>query len=178
MKLYSQEECIKNMEKAIKVTKKRYDCQAYIPAIGTEVYNYLEDAYLVTKEEEPIVIIGPVREEYTVPVDKFLKTYTLPDGSSLSEEWLREHGYWNTNERINLVCSPKSDQYVFALPVDVECSFILITAWNNKLAVNSPKSEHEDGDRVIFAEKEGKPNKDDMWVVNGKVFKKTYKEIV
>lgn len=30
MKLYSQEECIKNMDKAVKVAKKRYDCQAYI----------------------------------------------------------------------------------------------------------------------------------------------------
>ena len=37
MKLYSQEECIENMDKAVKAAKRKYNCQAYIPAIGTKI---------------------------------------------------------------------------------------------------------------------------------------------
>ena len=37
MKLYSKEECIENMDKAVKAAKRKYNCQAYIPAIGTKI---------------------------------------------------------------------------------------------------------------------------------------------
>jgi hypothetical protein len=177
MKLYSQEECIENMDKAVKAAKRKYNCQAYIPAIGTKIYNFLEDAYLVTKKEEPVVIIGPAGEEYPIPVDKFLKTYSLPDSSLLSEEWLREQDFWLSGKKMELICNPQSDNYVFALPVDTDCSFTVVTTWNDRLTVNSQMSEHKTGDRIIFAEKDEKPDQNDMWVVNGNVFEKTYKEL-
>lgn len=147
------------------------------PVIGTKIYNFLEDAYLVIKEEEPIVIVGPVGEEYTVAVDKFIKTYTLPDGSLLSEAWMKEQGFWHTGKKMELVCNPQNNNYVFALPVDTDYSFMVVTAWDNQLIVNSPKSEHKAGDRIIFAAKDGRPDQNDMWVVNGHVFEKTYKEV-
>ena len=101
----------------------------------------------------------------------------MPDSSLLSEEWLREQDFWLSGKKMELICNPQSDNYVFALPVDTDCSFTVVTTWNDRLTVNSQMSEHKTGDRIIFAEKDGKPDQNDMWVVNGNVFEKTYKEL-
>lgn len=48
------------------------------------------------------------------------------------------------------------------------------TSWGEVLTANREGVPHGDGDFIVFANKDGKPNPDDSWVVNGMVFNNTY----
>lgn len=48
------------------------------------------------------------------------------------------------------------------------------TSWGEVLTANREGVPHGNGDFIVFANKDGKPNPDDSWVVNGMVFNNTY----
>lgn len=52
--------------------------------------------------------------------------------------------------------------------------FEVATSWGNVLTGNRSGVEHGDGDFVVRADKDGKPNLDDPWIVNKCVFRRTY----
>ena len=49
----------------MRCAKKIYEIRVKRPAIGTEVYNYLEDCHYTTSEKKPYVLIGTADEEWT-----------------------------------------------------------------------------------------------------------------
>ena len=50
------------------------------------------------------------------------------------------------------------------------------TSWGEDLTANREGIPHGNGDFIVYANKDGKPNPDDRWVVNGMVFENTYEE--
>ena len=74
----------------MRCAKKIYEIRVKRPAIGTEVYNYLEDCHYTTSEKKPYVLIGTADEEWTIDEVKLLKTYTAVDGTELDLSSVRE----------------------------------------------------------------------------------------
>lgn len=177
MNLTNQEDCIRNASKAKPVSKFRYDCQAYIPELNSTIYNKLEDVVLHTKEAEPIVIIGPAKEHYTIPLNTLLKCYTLRDGTEMTLDLLENKGLFFTGKVFDISWNDNNKKVLYALKTNSDNVFTITTAWNNVLTVNSHGVCHENGDYILFGNKNNKPDIHDMWVVNGCVFKETYKFI-
>lgn len=177
MNLTSQSDCRSKVNKARPVSKFRYECKAYIPMLGTPVYNKLEDVTIVTKKSEPVVIIGPAKEEYTVSLETLINNYSLRDDIGLNIEWLQRSGFLWTGRVLDLCWRASAKKICFALKTNLDNTFTITTAWNNVLKVNNPGVPHGTGDYIMFGNKNNQPDINDMWVVNGSVFKKTYQFI-
>ena len=70
----------------IEYKKKSYAMKAEVVAIGTEIYNFLEDCHYTTNEAKCVKLIGTVGEEWPVTLEKLAKTYTLADGTHITQE--------------------------------------------------------------------------------------------
>ena len=57
---------------------------------------------------------------------------------------------------------------------NVFCLIAVDTAWGSQLIVNRSGVPHGAGDYIVCAKKGGKPDLNDVWVVNGLVFNTTY----
>ena len=79
---------------------KKYRKSSYIMGAervspGRELYNYLEDCSYITSAEKCIRLIGTVGEEWTVTIDKLVKTYTYEDGTPITPENIPEKGVFD-----------------------------------------------------------------------------------
>lgn len=119
------------------------------------VYNFLEDAE-ISLEGMKYVVIGTRGEMWAIPkLD--VATYEI--------EGQTEDGVFFAKTK------PDSMVYEYKLvPVD---KTMTVTIGNGSvLQVNSDKSEHGEGDRLVRIKGE-----EEYWVVNGLVFPDTYEEI-
>lgn len=171
MKLFSQEDCKKNGE-FVKTKKKEYICKAYIPSLGTTVYNKLEDVYLKTSELESVVIIGPLNEEYTISLETFINSYKLINNEKITIDFLNNNNYLYSGNIISVKSDISNCKEVWCCQVDNDCKFDIVTAWNNVLKINDENKQI--GDYILCSDKDNSPNFEDMWVVNGNAFKITY----
>ena len=90
---------------------------------------------------------GTSGEEWVTPLEKMMRTYTLPDGSAI-----------------------ESTDFI---PVDTVV--IVETAWGDVLTANNPLVVHGEGDYLVCRPAEdGSPDLSDVWVVNGATFPDTY----
>jgi hypothetical protein len=148
--------------------KKEYDIQVYVPPIGTKVYNQLEDASYVTNETKPFVLVGTVGEEWTVDAKKLMKAYKY-EHQPITEDVIKTTIGDGKKHSITAIAGA---EMMFAAhttePVEVN------TSWGETLQANRPGVEHGEGDYLVCSDKNGSPNLDDVWVVNGAIFPKTY----
>lgn len=150
----------------IEYKKKSYAMKAEVVAIGTEIYNFLEDCHYTTNEAKCVKLIGTVGEEWPVTLEKLAKTYTLADGTPITQENIPAGVF----DIVTIV--DDSAETIFAEQTIEQIK--VSTSWGEVLTANREGVPHGDGDFIVFANKDGKPNPDDSWVVNGMVFNNTY----
>ena len=154
---------------------KKYRKSSYIMGAervspGRELYNYLEDCSYITSAEKCIRLIGTVGEEWTVTIDKLVKTYTYEDGTPITPENIPEKGVFD----ITPIVGADAD-VVFAELATRQVE--VTTSWGEVVKANRDGVPHGAGDYIVYANKGGKPNPNDKWVVNGLVFNNTYQEV-
>lgn len=150
----------------IEYKKKSYAMKAEVVAIGTEIYNFLEDCHYTTNEAKCVKLIGTIGEEWPVTLEKLAKTYTLADGTPITQENIPAGVF----DIVTIV--DDSAETIFAEQTIEQTK--VSTSWGEVLTANREGVPHGDGDFIVFANKDGKPNPDDSWVVNGMVFNNTY----
>lgn len=150
----------------IEYKKKSYAMKAEVVAIGTEIYNFLEDCHYTTNESKCVKLIGTVGEEWPVTLEKLAKTYTLADGTPITQENIPAGVF----DIVTIV--DDSAETIFAEQTIEQTK--VSTSWGEVLTANREGVPHGNGDFIVFANKDGKPNPDDSWVVNGMVFNNTY----
>jgi hypothetical protein len=150
----------------IEYKKKSYAMKAEVVAVGTEIYNFLEDCHYTTNESKCVKLIGTIGEEWPVTLEKLAKTYTLADGTPITQENIPAGVF----DIVTIV--DDSAETIFAEQTIEQTK--VSTSWGEVLTANREGVPHGNGDFIVFANKDGKPNPDDSWVVNGMVFNNTY----
>lgn len=131
------------------------------------VTNVLEGADYVAEAEVDVILRGTIDELWVTPIEKVLKTYVKEDGSELTAE------DFIADKFIKLQTKAGKETFAAFVPVDKQVE--INTAWGDVLIANRPEVEHGAGDYIVCdAGKNGQPNFEDVWVVNGKVFETTY----
>lgn len=153
-------------------SKKEYIVNVRKAVVRTKVYNFLEDAYyeVLPNETDRIIISGTVGEEWVTRIDKVVSTYINLDGSKLLETQIPSDG-----SQFSVKTIAGSDNYAIFVPKELEV--VINTAWGDVLTANREGVSHSDGDFIMCAGKDGKPDFSDVWVVNGEIFKNTYEFI-
>lgn len=159
-----------------RTNKKQYQIKACVPPIGTNVYNQLEDCRYQTNQQKMVVLTGTRGEQWTIDLAKLCKTYTLPDGTPLSEGVL-----WSKHiqtpqgpvvKPFNIRSKTGTLNWCFHLPAGLQLP--VKTSWGETLLANRPGVPHGNGDWLVCGDKGGQPDLSDVWVVNGEVFPDTY----
>lgn len=148
--------------------KKDYNMQVGIADKEQTFHNPLEDADYTVKPGD-IILKGTVGEMWTTKLEKALKTYKMPDGTPLTEEYLNQHR--GSFVDVKSEGAPNTN---FALRVPEDISFIVPTSWA-ELTINKPGIDNGLGGMLVCRpDKFGRPDLSDVWVVNGKIFETTY----
>lgn len=149
--------------------KTEYSIQAKMVSAPTDVYNPLEDvSYTAEPNGEDVILKGTSGEEWVTPLEKVMRTYTLPDGSAI------ESTDFIPDEYIEIrTISELGTNLAMFIPVDTVV--IVETAWGDVLTANNPLVVHGEGDYLVCRPAEdGSPDLSDVWVVNGATFPDTY----
>lgn len=156
-----------------KTTKKLYEVYVCMPALGTKVYNVLEDAYYTTTEERPFVLSGTVGEQWIIDFARLARTYKQLNGEPITIESFKGKGHPYKVDwfKIQTVDDPTTNWAFF---VDKSKKVKVQTAWGDSLIANRSGIEHGFGDYLVCTDVCGYPNMKDMWIVNGAVFSRTY----
>lgn len=152
-------------------TKIEYDIQVYIPKYGTKVHNFLEDSYYETNEKKPVVLVGTVGEEWTVNTKKLMTAYTY-NGKPITEDVIKNELSDGSKHTIRAIAGAEK-MFAAQTTEQVEVN----TSWGETLKANRNGIKHGDGDYLVCSNDNGKPNFNDVWIVNGLIFLKTYKFI-
>ena len=172
-----------------KCKKKQYIVKARKDENVKEVYNCLERSTVAVREDE-IILRGLFGEEWPIGKTKFLDRYESIGGGTLDE--LAEKRFFAETDVLTRV----TDELYFSLfiPKEKECavygmpsdkpSEIKYKDKNGKgyraiFYANSKESisDHGNGDFVVCQSKNGYPDFDDVWVIDGKIFSETYRII-
>lgn len=148
--------------------KKYYTMKAEKVTSGTKLYNYLEDCNYVTTDDKCIKLIGTVGEEWPVTIKKLVSTYTFIDGTPITSE--------NIPDGVFDIATIVSDEAETIFAEQTVEKVRIVTSWGEILTANRDGIPHGKGDFVVSANKDGKPDPSDKWVVNGLVFINTYQE--
>ena len=149
--------------------KRSYTIKAEKVAAGTKLYNYLEDCHYTTTDTKCIKLTGTVGEEWPVTIEKLVKTYIFVDGSPITSENIPKGEF-----EIRTIVGETAET-IFAEQVKGQVQ--VATSWGEILTANREGIPHGGGDFIVSANKNGEPNPEDRWVVNGLVFNNTYEEV-
>lgn len=131
------------------------------------VLRYAQLGYLYKIENENTAVLYGTRGEFCIiATDKLSVKYTMSDGKPVCVNKVRR----NTWYAINPVPDNSS---AFACFVPNKYTGLITTSWA-VLTYNDPLVYHGNGDFLIAADMNGQPNLNDVYVVNGAVFKDTY----
>ena len=152
-----------------------------------EVYNCLERSNVSVRENE-VILKGLLGEMWAISEKKFLDRYTDTKGNSLKYLVEKKNFDW-----VDVATKASNTIYYSCLvPIGKECGIYgMATDKENEAVYHNAKGEgfrtlflinssdsistHGDGDRLLCADKDGKPDISDIWVVDGEIFLKTYK---
>lgn len=145
--------------------KKSYLVSAERVEPGTRLYNKLENCNYITNSKKCIRVIGTVGEEWPITIEKLRNGYTFEDGSEIDDI---PNGVFEIKARAD------TNSLVFARRT-TKREYVL-TSWGDMLTANRAGIDHGKGDYIVYANKNGQPDPNDRWVVNGIVFKNTYQK--
>ena len=150
--------------------KTEYTIQGMMVSKETTFHNPLEVTdYTVTDDGVSVVLKGTSGEQWVSKLEKVAKTYTKADGSEITAKDFAKKDVF-----IDLKTKAEPDTNL-AMFVPAGISVTVNTAWGDVLHTNLPNAPHGDGDFLVCrADKDGKPDLTDVWVVNGVTFPSTY----
>jgi len=168
-------EQLNNQKNWKKTHKKAYDVYMCRPLPGTQCTNKLEGSHYVTDQNKQFIISGTVGETWVIDVNKLAKTYTFADGTPITPDTLKAK--CEDDGQIEWVkLSTRQDvtpNWAFYLPKSIQ-NFPVQTSWGDTLYANRTGVGHLKGDFLVCADAGGQPNLNDVWVVNGEIFPRTY----
>lgn len=157
--------------------KKSYEVYVCRPVLGTAVTNKLEGASYTTDKNKQFVMSGTLGEQWVIDAKKLASTYTLADGREINAEVLKGKKVNKEGEidwlRLKTKRNSGQKNWAIMLPASVK-NYSVKTSWGDTLLANRAGIAHGLGDFLVCADAGGKPNFNDMWVVNGIVFPTTY----
>lgn len=173
---------IYNKDLYLPCKKKTYDIECCIPPKGIEIYNHLEDAHYITNNVESVLMRGLLNEIWIIDLNTLMHSYKFSDGTEINIDTLNQRGKRIDNDLImnwqKVSSINNSDKFAQLIPKVYKLQ--IRTKYNTLLNVNSDNSvsDHNLGDYILCSKnKDGSPNLDDKWVVDGNIFKQTYKFI-
>ncbi len=159
--------------------KKIYDIKCCIPPKGIEIYNHLEDAHYITNDVEKVLMKGLLNEIWIIDLNVLMRSYRFADGEAINEYSLKRRGKMIDDDLImnwqDVTSINYSDKFAQLIPKIYKLK--IKTKYGTILNVNSENSisDHNNGDYIVCSKtKDGKPNLEDKWVVDGNIFEKTY----
>ena len=167
---------IRNIKNWKKTHKKSYEVYVCRPSLGAKCTNRLEGTNYVTDQNKQFIISGTVGETWVIDVNKLAKTYTFADGEPITPDTLSRKcdnngvmDWWRMKTRADA-----DNNFAFFLPKSIQ-NFPVKTSWGDTLLANRPGIGHGYGDFLVCTDDgTGRPNLNDVWVVNGEVFPRTY----
>lgn len=154
------------MDEIRKCRKKKYSIEVRRGYPGQVVYNITEDSRQTVTDECPFILTGLLGEEWCVDMTKLLKSYDITE----------ERAKALTGAKV-LISTKDDPGIMWAKLRPIEDGEFQVQAQWAMLFGNRPGIEHEKGDMQMYADKDGQPNMDDSWIVNGCVFALTYEYI-
>lgn len=155
--------------------KKKYDVYMCRPLPGTKCSNFLEGSNYTTDQNKQFILSGTVGEQWVIDVNKLEKTYTFDNGTPITSDTLyakcREDGCIEWTKLTTR--SDATANWAIHLPMSVR-NFPVQTSWGDVLYANRDGIRHLKGDFLVCADACGVPNLNDVWVVNGEIFPRTY----
>lgn len=171
---------IYNKDLYLPCKKQFYDIECCIPPKGIEIYNHLEDAHYITNDVERVLMKGLLDEIWIIDLETLMHSYKFINGEQISMYTLTNRGKIIDNDLILnwQKVSSVNNSLKFAQLVPKIYKLQITTKYGTLLNINSNNSvsNHSEGDYILCSRtKDGKPNLEDKWVVDGNIFKKTYK---
>lgn len=166
---------IQNPKNWKRTHKKSYNVYMCRPLPGTQCTNRLEGSQYVTDQDRQFILSGTIGETWVIDVNKLAKTYTFADGTPITPDTLKAR--CEDDGQIEWVkLSTRADatpNWAFHLPKSIQ-NFPVQTSRGDTLYANRTGVGHLKGDFLVCADVGGQPNLNDVWVVNGEVFPRTY----
>lgn len=166
---------IQNPKNWKKTHKKVYSVYMCRPLPGTKCTNRLEGSQYVTDQNKQFILSGTVGETWVIDINNLAKTYTFADGTPIIPDTLKVK--CEDDGQIEWVkLSTRADatpNWAFYLPKSIQ-NFPVQTSWGDTLYANRTGIGHLKGDFLVCADAGGQPNLNDVWVVNGEIFPRTY----
>lgn len=171
---------LRNPKNWKKTCNKRYKVHVCMPVFGTRVTNFLEGQSYITDQRKPFVIRGTVGECWVIDTQKLLRSYSLQNKRPLTLQYLQQR---IVNGQMGWICieTLTTEDINWAFYLDPRkygkkavINFPVQTSWGTVLLANRPEVAHGIGDFLICADRNVSPNLQDVWVVNGEIFPKTY----
>ena len=124
--------------------KTDYTVEAMMVSVETSFHNDLEVTdYTATDDGVSVVLRGTVGEQWVSKLSKVMTTYTLPDGSPVTEETFAVKDTFVTLRTISALGTN------FAMYVPLDVSVTVETAWGDVLHTNLDNAPHGQGDFLV-----------------------------
>lgn len=148
--------------------KKDYQIKAKMVSDQTEVYNYLEDVHYIAHRDSDVVLKGTLEEEWVKKFSNVAATYTKLDGSEITIG-----DFFVRDKYIDIKTISKKGCYAYFAPLKYKVEVRI--AEGCQLHANREGIAHGQGDYLVcHADKNGKPDLANVWVVNGIQFEANY----
>ena len=110
--------------------KKNYNVYVCMPTIGTQCKNELEGVEYITDANTPFILSGTVGENWTIDLNKLMRTYKFADGSPINQDTFNKR--LNKNKLLDwtmLTTNPDATNvWAFHLPLSIK-NFPVQTSW-------------------------------------------------
>ena len=148
--------------------KKDYCIQAKMVSDQTDIYNYLEDTHYNVNVDSDVVLKGTLGEEWVNTLTNVAATYTKLDGSEITlNDFSIRDKYIGIKSISKKACYAHFIPFKYKIEVHIEGGAIL--------HANREGIVHGQGDYLVCsADKNGKPDLTNIWVVNGVQFEANY----
>lgn len=162
---------------------KQYEVYICMPVPGTKTRNALENCTYITDQKRPFIISGTLGETWTIDANKFASKYGVrkPGGLAPVDIDKYNQAYLNgqTVDWRKFEARPGQGRaWAFFLDIDkygnAAKNFPVQTSWGDTLIANRTGIQHGHGDFLVCEDVNGRPDLSNMWVVNGRVFVRTY----
>lgn len=165
---------LQNIKNWKKTHKKSYEIWVCKPPIGTHCENKFEGTKYVTNENKQFILSGTAGEQWVIDGNKLAKTYTFADGLQITPETINAKSKNGVMNWTKVKTRPDAGVvWAFHLPLLIR-DFPVNTSWGDVLLANRTGVGHGKGDFIMASDCNGEPNLNDVWVVNGVIFPRTY----
>lgn len=168
---------IKNWKRTV---AKCYEVYVCMPKQGTKVTNKFEGSSYLTDANKPLVISGTAGECWVVDFNKLASKYVLMNNAPITYEEINsrlikvgEQAHVMDWLKIKVLPAKNMVYWTFHLPKK-HTNFPVKTSWGDILLANRTGVKHDAGDFLICSDRFGSPNLDNVWVINGTIFPRTY----